>query len=96
MRCPASARIVELGDVVSLKAERASFPIFRHNGRPAEMVMGELAGAFEAPLYGMLAVADAIKRKDWGALGRPEIRLHGQPEDESKSVLLWDGEWEVT
>ena len=26
----------------------------------------------------------------------PEIALHGQPIDDSKPVLLWDGEWEVT
>ncbi len=93
---PGERGIVELGDVVSLKAERASFPIFRHNGRPAEMVMAELAGTYEAPLYGMLAVGDAIMRKEWGALARPEIRFHGQPESEAKPVLLWDGEWEVT
>ncbi|MGE0850509.1 MAG: efflux RND transporter permease subunit [Hyphomicrobiaceae bacterium] len=93
---PGGRAIVELGDVVSLKNEAASFPIFRHNGRPAEMVMAELAGAYEAPLYGMLAVADAVNRADWGELGKPEIRLHGQPQDESKNTLLWDGEWEVT
>jgi multidrug efflux pump subunit AcrB len=28
--------------------------------------------------------------------GAPEIALHGQPDDESRPVLLWDGEWEVT
>ena len=83
---PGERSIVELGDVVSLKSEQASYPIFRHNGRNAEMVMGELAGAYEAPLYGMMAVADAINKKDWGKLGTPEIRLHGQPEDESKPV----------
>ncbi len=93
---PGERSIVELGDVVSLKSEQASYPIFRHNGRNAEMVMGELAGAYEAPLYGMMAVADAIHKKDWGKLGTPEIRLHGQPEDELKPVVLWDGEWEVT
>jgi multidrug efflux pump subunit AcrB len=59
------------------------------------MVMAELAGAFEAPLYGMLAVQDAIDMpQDWGA-AEAAIALHGQP-DESKPVLLWDGEWEVT
>jgi multidrug efflux pump subunit AcrB len=93
---PGERGIVELGDVVSLKHEKASFPVFRHNGRAVEMVMGELAGAFEAPLYGMLAVADAIKKKDWGTMPAPVIRLHGQPDDESKTTLLWDGEWEVT
>ena len=93
---PGERAIVELGDVVSLKSEQASFPIFRHNGRAAEMVMGELAGAYEAPLYGMLAVGDAIEKKEWGPLAKPEIRLHGQPQDVSKPILLWDGEWEVT
>jgi multidrug efflux pump subunit AcrB len=93
---PGERGIVELGDVVSVKRELASFPIFRRNGRAAEMVMGELAGAYEAPLYGMLAVADAINKKDWGSLPKPEIRLNGQPENETKPVLLWDGEWEVT
>ena len=93
---PGARSIVELGDVVTLTKEQASYPIFRHNGRAAEMVMAELAGAYEAPLYGMLAVADAVKAKDWGALGRPEILLHGQPQDEQRPVLLWDGEWEVT
>ncbi len=93
---PGERGIVELGDVVSVREERASFPIFRRNGRAAEMVMGELAGAYEAPLYGMLAVADAIDKKDWGNLPKPQIRLNGQPDDETKPVLLWDGEWEVT
>jgi multidrug efflux pump subunit AcrB len=93
---PGNRSIVELGDVVSLKKERASFPIFRHNGRPAEMVTAELAGSYEAPIYGMLAVRDAIAKADWAPGQKPEIVLHGQPNDDSKPILLWDGEWEVT
>jgi multidrug efflux pump subunit AcrB len=93
---PGSTRIVELGDVVTVTRETASYPIFRHNGRPAEMVMAELAGDYEAPIYGMLAVADKIDAHDWGDLPKPEISLHGQPLSEAKPVLLWDGEWEVT
>jgi len=93
---PGDRSIVELGDVVSVMRERASYPIFRHNGRAAEMVVAELAGAFEAPVYGMIAVADAIAMADWGGLPKPALALHGQPGDESRPVLLWDGEWEVT
>ena len=87
---------VELGDVVTTSREPTSFPIFRHNGRFAEMVSAELAGRFEAPLYGMLAVQDAMKTIDWGKDGAPDIALHGQPTNDSKSTLLWDGEWDVT
>jgi multidrug efflux pump subunit AcrB len=60
------------------------------------MVLADLAGAYEAPIYGMLAVDDRIEAHDWGALPKPEIRLHGQPEDEARPTLLWDGEWEIT
>ena len=93
---PGGRDVVELGDIVTVSREPASYPIFRHNGRPAEMITGELAGAFEAPVYGMLAVAEAIENADWGNLPKPEIALHGQPDDESRPTLLWDGEWEVT
>jgi multidrug efflux pump subunit AcrB len=93
---PGGRDVVELGDVVSVSREPASYPIFRHNGRPAEMITAELAGAFEAPVYGMLAVADAIDKADWGNVAKPAIALHGQPDDESTPTLLWDGEWEVT
>ncbi|MCB2117198.1 MAG: efflux RND transporter permease subunit [Rhodobacteraceae bacterium] len=93
---PGARGVVELGDVVETREEVASFPIFRHNGRPAEMVTAELAGDYEAPLYGMLAVSDALDAIDWGDLPKPEIVLHGQPSDETTPKLLWDGEWEVT
>ena len=79
-----------------LPTETASFPIFRHNGKPAEMVTAELAGAFEAPLYGQIAVGRAIAAADWGDLPKPAIVQHGQPDDTSAPVLLWDGEWDVT
>ena len=93
---PGGRGVVELGDVVSVSRQPASYPIFRHNGRAAEMVMAELAGAYEAPSYGMLAVNEAIEKADWGDLPKPEIALHGQPDDETRPTLLWDGEWEVT
>jgi len=93
---PGARGVVELGDVVEIREERASFPIYRHNGRASEMVTGEMAGDFEAPLYGMLAVAEALDAMQWEEGTKPVIRMNGQPEDESVVSLLWDGEWEVT
>ena len=89
-------RNVELGDVVSVRQEPGSYQLFRRDGRAAEMVLADVAGRFESPIYGMFAVEDAIKKMDWGKEGPPVIRYHGQPEDESHVTLLWDGEWEVT
>ncbi|HYM31589.1 MAG TPA: efflux RND transporter permease subunit [Candidatus Cybelea sp.] len=87
---------VELGDVVKVTREPASHTLFRRDGRFAEMIQAEVAGRFEAPIYGMLAVQDQVKRMAWGSGGAPEILYHGQPVDEAKPALLWDGEWEVT
>ena len=89
-------RNVELGDVVTVRKEPGSYSLYRRDGRAAEMVMAEVAGRYESPIYGMFAVEDAIKKMDWGKAGPPTIAYHGQPEDESHVTLLWDGEWEVT
>ncbi|PKP97316.1 MAG: multidrug transporter AcrB, partial [Alphaproteobacteria bacterium HGW-Alphaproteobacteria-13] len=91
-------QLIELGAVVEARSEAGSPAVFRRDGRYADMVTAELAGAYEAPIYGMLAVARAVDAHDWAAKGlvKPEIRLNGQPEDESAPALLWDGEWEIT
>lgn len=93
-----SGQIIELGSVVEARQEQASPALFRRDGRFADMVTAELAGDYEAPIYGMLAVDAAIDSHDWAAKGltKPVIRLSGQPEDEQATTLLWDGEWEIT
>ena len=92
------AQAVELGTLVDARMESGSATIFRRDGYFADMVMGELAGRFEAPIYGMMEIQDRVDAYDWAAAGleAPEIRLYGQPADESKPSLLWDGEWEIT
>ncbi|CDK98074.1 putative cation/multidrug efflux pump of the AcrB/AcrD/AcrF family [Magnetospirillum gryphiswaldense MSR-1 v2] len=86
---PSRRGVVELGDVVEVSYEPASPPIFRRDGRYAEMVQAELAGRYEAPIYGMFAVEDHLP-------ANVQVKYHGQPLDESKTTLLWDGEWEIT
>ena len=93
---PGSKTVVELGQVVRVDKELGTPVLFRRDGHFADMVMGELAGTFEAPIYGMLAVDQAVAQHDWGKLPKPDISFRGQPEDESHPTLLWDGEWEIT
>ncbi len=89
---------IELGALVDAHEEAGSPTLFRRDGHFADMVMGELAGRFEAPIYGMFEIQDRIKAHDWAAEGleMPIVRLYGQPDDETVTTLLWDGEWEVT
>ena len=93
---PGNKTVVELGDVVRVSKELGSPTIFRRDGRFADMVMAELAGTYEAPIYGILDVDKKVEAHDWGPLGKPTIHFHGQPDDESKPAILWDGEWEIT
>lgn len=89
---------VELGALVSVNEQQGSPIIFRRDGRFADLVQGELAGKFEAPIYGMLEIQKRIKAYDWAANGmvEPVISMAGQPKDETIPTLLWDGEWEIT
>ena len=89
-------RLVELGEVTRAESSPGSTAIFRRDGRDVDMVMAELAGAYEAPIYGLMAVDKVLKSSDWGDLPRPDIRLNGQPSDEARPTVLWDGEWEIT
>ena len=93
---PGNRGVVELGEVVRVTKEVGSPVVFRRDGRFADMVMAELAGAYEAPIYGMLEVARRVDAHDWSNVPKPALSFYGQPTDESKSTLLWDGEWEIT
>jgi multidrug efflux pump subunit AcrB len=93
---PSGARLVDLGEIVTPTQTQASLPIFRRDGREAEMVTADLAGQYEAPIYGIFDTNKRIKNADWGTMGAPTISWHGQPNDETKPTLLWDGEWEIT
>ncbi len=93
---PGGGRLVSLGEVATASVEAGSPHIFRRDGRDVDMVMAELAGAYEAPIYGMMAVDKALRSADWKTVPRPDIRMHGQPTDESRPTVLWDGEWEIT
>lgn len=89
-------RLVALNEIAAFERGQGSTAYFRRDGRDTDMIMAELAGRYEAPIYGLGAVNDAINAADWGTLPKPVIRLNGQPEDETRPTVLWDGEWEIT
>ncbi|WP_369026760.1 efflux RND transporter permease subunit [Qipengyuania sp. RANM35] len=98
MQGPGGGRLIRLDQVVKVENTVGGQSIFRRDGRGATMVTAELAGRYEAPIYGMLEVNRAIDDFDWKAAGlaKPDVRLNGQPSDEEHTTVLWDGEWEIT
>jgi len=93
-----AGQLIQLGELVRADRTGGGQAMFRRDGRGAAMVLADLAGRYEAPIYGMLAVDSAIDQFDWAKAGmaKPEVLLHGQPVDESRPAVLWDGEWEIT
>ncbi len=91
-------QLIQLGELVRAEMVPGGQTIFRRDGLGAAMVMADLAGRYEAPIYGLFAVNDGIDAADWKMAGleKPEVLLNGQPLDESKASVLWDGEWEIT
>ena len=89
-------RLVSLGELVTAETEAGSTRMYRRDGRDVDMIQAELAGQYEAPIYGMLEIDSRIRDADWGDGPVPTIRMNGQPDDESTPTVLWDGEWEIT
>ncbi|MBV1931261.1 MAG: efflux RND transporter permease subunit, partial [Porticoccaceae bacterium] len=92
-----NGEIRELGDVVNITREKSSYPIYRRDGRFADMVTASIRGEHrDAPMYALHDVEQIIADMDWPDGLVPDVRYFGQPEDESKPTVLWMGEWDVT
>jgi len=89
-------RLVAINDLVNQRPPKSTAPIYHKDLRPVVYVMGEVAGADESPVYGILDMGpkiDAIIAPDGNPL---EQLMSGMPESPSKYTLKWDGEWQIT
>jgi multidrug efflux pump subunit AcrB len=92
----AGGRLLPLSELVRpVAGTRAPF-VYHKDLRPVTYVVGEVAGAAESPAYALLDMGDRIGAlRDAG--GRPlEVLFAGRPADGTRSVVVWDGEWQVT
>ncbi len=78
---------VEASDVLKEPREFKQTTLHRKNLKPVSYVMSELAGAEEAPVYGILKLAPQIKYP---------IQTAEVPWDTLAPVVKWDGEWFIT
>jgi multidrug efflux pump subunit AcrB len=88
--------MVPLGELVrARRLEREKF-IYHKNLQPVTYVVAEMAGAAEAPVYGILAMAREVAALV-GPDGRPlEILSTHLPVDSGRWAMKWDGEWHIT
>ncbi len=81
------AGIVKAETVLDSSKVKETEILFRKNLQPVEYVMSELAGAEEAPVYGILKLEPQIPFKTQTA----EV-----PWNTHETTVKWDGEWFIT
>jgi multidrug efflux pump subunit AcrB len=89
-------RLVPLSELVQTVETVEDQSIYHKNLRRVVYVTGEVAGAQESPIYGILNMKEKVS-----ALRLPEgyaIKEHysTQPTSEDRYSLKWDGEWQIT
>lgn len=89
-------QMVPVGELVQVVPKTRERFIYHKNLRPVTYVVAEMAGALEAPVYGITAMADKIKQLSGPDGQRLEILSTKLPEDVNRYSLKWDGEWQIT
>ena len=89
-------RLVPLSELVTVNRSARERFVYHKNLRPVTYVIAEMAGGEEAPVYGILAMADRIEALK-GPDGAPlEIMSTQLPTDSTRYAMKWDGEWHIT
>ncbi|MEZ9595335.1 efflux RND transporter permease subunit [Shewanella sp. 10N.261.52.F9] len=84
---------IPLSELVRIKKGTIDSPIIHKNMIPMIMVVADMAGPLDSPLYGMFDMVNQINSK-------PELDFKQhfikQPNGLDNLAILWDGEWKIT
>ncbi|MCH1930773.1 efflux RND transporter permease subunit [Shewanella sp. A25] len=84
---------VPVSELVTIKRGHIDAPIIHKNMIPMVMVVADMAGPLDSPLYGMFEMASDIDSEN--GLGFEQHYIH-QPNGLDSVAVLWDGEWKIT
>ncbi|MCD6664403.1 MAG: efflux RND transporter permease subunit [Comamonas sp.] len=92
-----SGALVPIRELVTLSDTLREQPVYHKDLLPVNLVVADMAGRVDSPLYGMFASRAAIRKitaPDGGSIDEYFIR---QPSDPYRAYSLkWDGEWQIT
>ncbi len=83
----------EITEVVERERERNRY---HKNLQPVTYVYGEVAGRFEAPVYAIFEMGKRIADITTPLGDELEIIATRLPEDSTRYIMKWDGEWHIT
>ncbi len=89
-------KLIPLSELVQVKRGLSEPAIFHKNQKRVVYVTGDMAGAEESPVYGILDMrrkVEALSTPD----GRPiEEHYAAEPRTAEHYSVKWDGEWQIT
>jgi multidrug efflux pump subunit AcrB len=86
---------VPISEIANVRETGWDDAVYHKDHLPVVMVMGDMAGELDSPLYGMFDMAGEIDTLGDGRYS-VEQRYISQPESTHYFSLKWDGEWQIT
>jgi len=93
----ASGRLVPISELVHASDTLREQPIYHKDLLPVHLVVGDMAGRVDSPLYGMFAIRPQVRALEVPGGGTLKEYFVRQPEDPYREYAIkWDGEWQIT
>ena len=89
-------RMVPLSEITTVVDRERERSRYHKNLQPVTYVYGEVAGRFEAPVYAILEMKDRLSEIMTPLGEELEIITTSLPEDTTRYIMKWDGEWHIT
>ena len=89
-------RMVPLSEITTVVDSERERSRYHKNLQPVTYVYGEVAGRFEAPVYAILEMKDRLSEIVTPLGEELEIITTTLPEDTTRYIMKWDGEWHIT
>ncbi|MDH3532443.1 MAG: efflux RND transporter permease subunit [Gammaproteobacteria bacterium] len=90
-----SGQPVPIAELASVRQTGWDDAVYHKDLLPVVMVMGDMAGRLDSPLYGMFDLSASIDSSD-SFDHDIEQRYISQPKNTYYFSLKWDGEWQIT
>ncbi len=87
---------VPLSQLVKPSQDSEEKTLYRKNLKNVVYVIGDVAGAIEAPVYAILKMQKQIADLPTPDGSKIEVLASRQPWSEEKMGMKWDGEWHIT
>jgi multidrug efflux pump subunit AcrB len=92
-----SGQLIPIRELVKVESTKRQAAIYHKDLLALDMVVGDMAGKQDSPLYGMFAMRGDIQ-KLIALNGKPlkEFFIHQPDNTYQNYALKWDGEWQIT